>query len=61
MSGTSLRLPLREICARDISDLGFQPRRTDCRVPGLMDKVYDIGIIEEADAKHMSDKLFTRA
>jgi hypothetical protein len=45
------------ITSRDISGLGFQPRGTDCRMPGLMDKAYDMDIIEEADAKYMSDKL----
>jgi hypothetical protein len=49
------------ITSRDISGLGFQPRGTDCRMPGLMDKAYDMDIIEEADAKYMSDKLFRPA
>jgi hypothetical protein len=49
------------LTSRDISGIGFQPRKTDCRMPGLMDKVHDMDIIEEADAKYMSDKLFTPA
>jgi hypothetical protein len=40
------------LTSRDISGLGFQPRRTDYRMLGLMDKVYDMNVIEEADAEY---------